>query len=197
MATIQQDRQRLIRLIHVGKRELGLDDDTYRAMLSNVVTGKSSSSAMTVPQLERVVAAMKDKGFKVKGGAGTRPQAADKQSSKIRALWLELHRLGYVGNPEEAALAAWVQRMTKVAALQWLSGKQASMVIEELKKWLGRDRAKVRLLVKDLVNAGRLDGSAFDIDKLCLQVTGQVELNRQAAALLVAHLEGLGHDIVP
>lgn len=190
--TSQQDRQRLIRVIHVGKRELGLEDDTYRSMLSCLVKGKTSTTAMSVPELERVLGGMKARGFKVKGSSGTRPKADDRQSSKILALWLELHRLGYVTNASDAALAAWVQRMTKVSALQWLSGRQASDVIEGLKKWLERDQKKIYALRSSLAARGLFDFTEAD-DALCLRVTGSAELTKASAETLIAYLEGLGH----
>jgi len=144
-------RQSLVRLIHVAKRDLALDDDTYRAMLV-AATGKDSSKDLSVPQLERVLAHMKKSGFTVKHKAPTknarssrhppgtlsRPLAQDAQSTKIRALWLSLHEAGTVRDPSEAALAAYVKRITGIDALQWLSTDQASRVIETLKKWQAR-----------------------------------------------------------
>lgn len=56
----------------------------------------------------------------------------------IRALWLHLSEIDIVHNASEAALGAFVKRMTGVDALQWLSTKQASQVIENLKQWLTR-----------------------------------------------------------
>ena len=41
-------------------------------------------------------------------------------------------------DPSEEALAKFVLKMTGVQALQWLSGEQASQVIENLKKWQRR-----------------------------------------------------------
>lgn len=139
-------RQRLVRLIHVGKRELGLDDDTYRVMLTGCVK-KASTSDMTVPELERVIDHMKRHGFKVRSKnkpaaqraqAGRRPLAQYPEAKKIRALWLFLHELGAVGNPSEAALGAYVKRIVKVDALQWLNGHQTETVIETMKKWAMR-----------------------------------------------------------
>ncbi|MFW2176637.1 MULTISPECIES: gp16 family protein [unclassified Moraxella] len=60
----QKERGRLITLIHVAKNELGLDDDTYRAMLTNT-TGKTSSKDCTLPQLRSVLDTLKTKGFTV------------------------------------------------------------------------------------------------------------------------------------
>jgi len=136
-------RARLVRLIHVAKRELGLDDETYRALLHGSVR-KESTSAMTVPELERVIDRMKRAGFKVRTKRPTsrqsRPLAQYPEAKKIRALWLFLYELGAVSDPSEAALASYVKRITKVDALQWLNGYQTEVVIETLKKWALRPR---------------------------------------------------------
>ncbi|MDH0894395.1 MULTISPECIES: regulatory protein GemA [unclassified Pseudomonas] len=137
------NRARLIKLIHVGRRELGMDDETYRLMLAGMkgMGGATSSADLTVPNLYRVLEQLKQKGFKVRPNKkGKRPLAADPQSKKIRSLWLELHGQGAVHDPSEEALAKFVATMTGVAALQWLSSAQASQVIESLKKW--RQRAE-------------------------------------------------------
>ncbi|EEM6850015.1 DUF1018 domain-containing protein, partial [Salmonella enterica subsp. enterica serovar Montevideo] len=47
-------RASLIKLIHVARRDLQLDDDTYRAFLVQY-TGKTSCRELTVAQLERVL----------------------------------------------------------------------------------------------------------------------------------------------
>lgn len=131
------DRQRLIKLIHVAKRDLALDDDSYRAILQRI--GKKTSAAdLTVPELEKVLEHMKCSGFKVRSKKGDRPQASDDQSKMIRGLWLELAGMEVVRNSSEAALGAFVKRMAKVDTLQWLSTEQASQVTEHLKEWLER-----------------------------------------------------------
>ena len=141
---MRADRQRLIRLIHVAKRDLQLDDDTYRAILQRV-GGKDSSSDLTVPDLEKVLEHMKRSGFKVRSKAkqpapakSSRPLAQDAESKKIRALWLFMNQIGVVKNPSEEALASYVKRITGVDALQWINGDQAETLIESLKKWAMR-----------------------------------------------------------
>lgn len=144
-AANQDARQRLIRLIHVGKRELGLDDEIYRALLMGSVQ-KDSTSAMSVPELERVLERMKRSGFKVRVKSARppaqsrpgRPLAQYPEARKVRALWLFLHQLGVVKNPSEEALAAYVKRIAKVDALQWTNGNQTEALIETLKKWAMR-----------------------------------------------------------
>lgn len=134
-------RLSLIKLIHVARRELRMDDDTFRLMLASMtgLEGATSSADLSVPNLLRVLEQLKQKGFKPRPNkAGKRPQANDEQSKKIRSLWLVLHDLGAVRDPSEEALANFVKSMTKVSALQWLSVPQASRVIENLKQWQHR-----------------------------------------------------------
>ena len=135
---MKDQRQRLIRLIHVAKRDLAMDEETYRAALQRVGK-KASSSDMTIPELEKVLEHLKRSGFKVRSRKKpSRALALDAESRKIRALWLFLHQLGAVKNPSEEALAAYVKRITGVDALQWLGGDQAETLIETLKKWAMR-----------------------------------------------------------
>jgi len=133
--------------IHVAKKQLGLDDDSYRAMLRSV-GGVESARDLSTPAANRVLRHLEDCGFKPapksSGGktASDRPLARDEQSRKIRALWLALHAIGAVRNSSEAALAAYVKRQTGIEALQWLDGRQASQVVEALKKWEARAAAQ-------------------------------------------------------
>ena len=132
------EARREIQLIHIAKQQLGLEDETYRAMLWSVARVKSSTE-LDFAGRKKVLDHLKACGFKVAPKAkSSRALADEPQSKKIRALWLELHAAGKVRNPDESALAAFVKRQTKVEALQWLSTTQASAVIEELKKWLDR-----------------------------------------------------------
>ncbi|QHA95811.1 gp16 family protein [Pseudomonas sp. J380] len=135
------NRLRLIKLIHVARRELRMDDDTYRLLLAGMtgLDGATSTADLSVPNLHKVLEQLKQRGFKVRPNkAQKRPMADDAQSKKIRSLWLELHGLGAVRDPSEAALAKFVQSMTRVSALQWLSTAQGSRVIENLKQWYNR-----------------------------------------------------------
>ncbi|KAF7600607.1 MAG: hypothetical protein CGU28_03215 [Candidatus Dactylopiibacterium carminicum] len=145
--TSSDDRIRLIRLIHVGRRELAMDENTYRSIIREKTRGAHDSAAdCSVTQLERVIAHLKSAGFKVKVNAsagtqrrgGNRAMADDDQSRMIRGIWLELHGMGIIRDPSEQAMAAFVCRHTKIEALQWLSSKQASSVIEHMKKWRNR-----------------------------------------------------------
>lgn len=140
-------RKRLIQLIHVAKNDRALDDDTYRGLLERE-TGKNSCSKMNGTELDKVLAAMKREGFKVKRPSRpveARPQqrrrhgARDGQKALATALWISLWQLGAVRDNTDAALDAFVERQTKIPHLTWLGPQQAHRVIEALKEWCARE----------------------------------------------------------
>lgn len=139
-------RQRLVQLIHIARNELQMDEDTYRQMLQGL-TGKSSTKGMDIPQLNRVLESMKQKGFRIKPARKVKsalPLDNHPQSKKIRALWLEMADNGIVRDRSEQALTRWVKRETGVDRLQWLDAAQASSVIEKLKQWQHRTMRSTR-----------------------------------------------------
>lgn len=132
-------RANLIKLIHVARRELALDDDTYRVMIGRVVPGKTSCRDLKPAELERVLQAMQEQGFKRRQPSRTVPAGV---TDKIRVIWRIMHREGHVTDGSDKALDAFVQRTTRVknggagvARLAWLRGDQASVVLESLKRW--------------------------------------------------------------
>lgn len=135
-------RARLVRLIHVAKRELQLDDDTYRAMLATASGGLTSTAAMSEAQLQAVLVRAKRAGFQVRasgpGGARGRRLDLSPEARKVRALWLFLNHLGAVRDVSEAALAAYCKRIAKVDDLHWASRAQMTTLTETLKKWAMR-----------------------------------------------------------
>ena len=132
-------KTKLIQLIHVGKTQLGLDDDLYREVLESC-TGKTSSKLLNIGQLESVLDRMKQLGFQVesKDKTGVKNLADDAQSKLIRHLWLQLHKAGQVRNSSEKALAKFVENKVGVSALQFLSTKNADMIITHLRQWCKR-----------------------------------------------------------
>lgn len=138
--------KKLIQVIHVGaRRDLAMDEDTYRDMLEGV-TGKRSTKDMEPWELERVLDRLYSLGFVKKGGKNGPPahkMADDPQSKMIRALWLKLADMGQVRNPSEDALNAFVRRQTGRDRLEWISSTQASNVIEALKSWVVREGGTV------------------------------------------------------
>ena len=57
-------KKKMMQLVHIGKKQLALDDGTYRAVLEQV-TGKASSKDCSALELRKVVEHMESHGFKV------------------------------------------------------------------------------------------------------------------------------------
>ncbi|MFL7009302.1 gp16 family protein [Enterovibrio norvegicus] len=149
-----QQRTRLIQLIHVGKRELQLDDETYRALLKRE-TGNGSCKTMRLDELDKVLSAMERQGFKRKKRANPKqpkkrlsPKTQGKPDviSKIRALWITMAKEGIIRDGSETALDAYVRRMTKrqngkgIGCIGWCDDEKAYRILESLKKWQLRVR---------------------------------------------------------
>jgi phage gp16-like protein len=134
--------------IQIAKKELAIDDETYRALLRRKF-GVESSTALTLRQLDELLDHFKAQGFKpakaaAPARAGSRRLATNKYARKVRALWISLYHLGVVRDPAEAALVAYVQRVTGgrgrgLEALEWLKGEEAYKAIEALKAWAERE----------------------------------------------------------
>lgn len=148
--TQKEYRNGLIRLIQVARRDLNLDEPSYRAILF-AQGGNESLAAMPIEGMQKVLDYLKAQGFKVRKTKTDRKQATGKDASKVRALWLFLHELGAVRDPSEAALTAYVKRIAKVDDVQWMRGARRvdsgprpmlkgreELVIETLKKWAMR-----------------------------------------------------------
>ena len=113
---VQKLRRSLIAKIKIAQKELGLDDATYRAVLLRV-TGKSSCTECSIPELERVAEDMRQHGFKPKNSAGRRPNrrdSADQMMRKIEALLLDN---GWSWNYAHGT----ARKMFKVDRVEWLS----------------------------------------------------------------------------
>ncbi len=175
--------------IHVARKDLGWDDDTYRDILASVC-GVRSASALDAAGRKRFLEHLAKCGWKVRHKPQDRTQADDGQSRMLRGLWLELHARGYVTDPSEAALAAWVKRETKVEALQWLGTLQAQQTIEKLKQWRDRDAKKLRALATALAKQGRIPTD--DVAELARQWCGTPTLSKAVAQQVLRHLEEAG-----
>lgn len=140
-------RDRLISTIHVAKRELRLDEDTYRDAL-RVAVGKTSCRDMTVSELSKVLTAFQKRGFKVRSKPQNRALKPATVTAKIRAIWRLMHGQGFLTSDSEVALNGWVRKQTSpqnggegVANYQWLEREPAlaSDMLERLKRWHRRE----------------------------------------------------------
>jgi len=135
-----------LKVIHVARKELGLDEDTYRALLQRV-TGTASLRAMSEAQRAAVVKEMTRLGFKVKVAGKKLPQSFKPWSRLIHALWKNCHQLGVIDDRSPAALRAFCKRFVAhghngvVVDPDMLSFEQANPIIEALKKMEKRGKA--------------------------------------------------------
>lgn len=130
----------LIAKIHIAKKELGLDDGTYRAIIKQA-TNKESCAKCNAFQLEKVIELMKSKGWKPKTVAAKKKAFRKPPTdliAKIYAIWGDLQEIGAVSSSDKSALDNFIKKYTKVDSVQWIDDYQAIKIIEMLKQWLKR-----------------------------------------------------------
>lgn len=128
-------------MMHVAKRHLGLDDDTYRAVLLRV-TGKNSSKDMTGRERQAVLEEFRRQGFKPASKPRERAgkSLSGPYAKKAQALWIALWNLAAIEDKRDAALLAFVCRQTGIQRTEWiLDAKHGRAVIEALKSWCTRE----------------------------------------------------------
>lgn len=138
-----------LKVIHVARKELGLDEDTYRALLCRV-TGQASLRAMSEAQRESVVKEMVRLGFKVRVQGRRLPASFPPWVRMIHALWKNCHSLGVIEDRSQPALRAFCKRFVAhgydkvVVDPDLLSFDQASPIIAVLKKMEARGKAAAK-----------------------------------------------------
>lgn len=140
-------RKALLAKIHIAKKQLGLDDETYRQALKREVN-KDSCANMTPDELETVLKAFKKQGFKTRLNSNKKRLSPKSETlplneiNKIRAIFIQMGKDGFLRDASEPALSGFVKRMTKVDSVQWLKYKDAVKVLEALKLWHKREMCK-------------------------------------------------------
>lgn len=136
-----------IAAIHVAKRDLGLDEATYRTMLVHVV-GKDSLRDMSPAEHERVIAHMRGKGAPRGRGKLSGPYAG-----KLQALWISGWHLGVVRNKSDEALLAFIKGRTGIDHTRFLrNAADARKAVEALKSMLEREAGVDWLAFSDPVD---------------------------------------------
>ena len=128
-------------IIHVARKQLGLDDDTARDVYEQA-TGKRSLRAMSEGERYKVVSALKDRGFNptLNARSDGHNKLTGKYAKKLQALWIDAWNLGIVQNRNDAALIAFVKRQTGVDHVRFLSNAEdAAKAIEAIKGWIARE----------------------------------------------------------
>lgn len=125
--------RRLVAMIHIARKDLGLSEDAYRAILSEV-TGKDSSKDLDERQLLRVVERLREHGWKPKSG-----KRSEKPAVRMAwALWTQLGTLKALHTPTRAAFRKFCAQLVGVEEVEWMSPEQLAKTIESLKVWVRR-----------------------------------------------------------
>jgi phage gp16-like protein len=118
--------------LHIAKKQLGLDDDTWRDLLERE-TGKRSSKDMSDRERGRVLDVLKNNGFKPVS-KGSRKGIEGKYAPKLQALWIAGYNLGLIRNRDDAALLAFIKRQTGIDHTRFLRyAEDGARAIEALK----------------------------------------------------------------
>lgn len=126
-----------IAAVHVGLKQLGIDDQTGRDLYERV-TGKRSLAAMTELEINRVVQELRDKGFKP--SSKRQKSIEGRFAKKLQALWIAAWNLGLVRNNSDDALIAFVNRQTGIDHVRFVrDSDDAGKAIEALKGWMTRE----------------------------------------------------------
>lgn len=140
--------------IHIARKDLHLDEETYRCVIRDVGRVPSGSSKDLTPTgRARVLAHFREKGWKPKRGPRSKGaprksqgMASAGQIKKIKDLWISLADAGVVKVPGDDGLRAWLTSATRKMhpahtgyhAVEFLPDGVAINVIEQLKKWASR-----------------------------------------------------------
>lgn len=131
-----------IAAMHVAKKQMGFDDDTYRAKLARI-TGKRSAKDMTEDERQKVLAVFRNEGFAPASAsrrADGRQKPTGRYAKKLQALWIAAWNLGIVRERDDAALIAFVKRQTGIDHTRFLvHADDAGRAIEALKSWMRRE----------------------------------------------------------
>lgn len=127
-----QHRRSMLAKVHVAKKELCLDDDTYSGVVHRI-TGHASSGDCTDAQLNALLDEFRRLGWQAKPKVARSTIADHKPAKKARALWISLGQLGAIDNASEKALEAFAARQTECAQMQWADQGKMFKLIEALK----------------------------------------------------------------
>ena len=143
---ITAKKKALLAKIHIAKKDLGLDDGTYRDVLRRI-TGKDSSSKMLISELERVIYEFGNLGWKPSAAAkpkhGKKPRVStDKPSrqavmDKIEAI---LSDMGLHWNYAHSI----ARGMHKKEKLDFCTDEELHKVMQGLAVYQNRQRKKAK-----------------------------------------------------
>ncbi|MDO4698326.1 MAG: regulatory protein GemA [Pasteurellaceae bacterium] len=127
--------QKMIQLIHIGKSQLKMDDESYRLLLQQQFD-KRSSKALNEQELRRLVNMLQQKGASIRLPFGR--SELSPMTKKIWAVWKSMASKGIIADGSSKALNSYIARMLPNKQWNKLTMVEASQVIESLKQWQKR-----------------------------------------------------------
>jgi phage gp16-like protein len=129
---MRDTRKAALAKIHIAKKQLGMDDATYREMLRSVA-GVESAGDLDLHGLDTVLAHLRKVGFKAKGSGRFpgKPQARQVKlecqalMTKVEALLAEAKRPWSYGH-------GVARQMFNTERLEWLNAQQLHKVVQAL-----------------------------------------------------------------
>jgi phage gp16-like protein len=142
MQKVTAAQRKWCQILHVAKRECGLDDEAYRALLAGAAGVASARDITTWKQYSAVLKAFNCLGFRVQSktskASGLKETNTEtkrhpdwitaRQEYYIRGLWDLASR-----KKDAASLQAMIKRIGGVADIRWLKKEYAQKVILALR----------------------------------------------------------------
>lgn len=136
-------RKQLMAQIHIAKKDLCLDDESYRAILQRV-TGQDSCSKMKTAELVDVVKEMKRLGFQVKSSArsqqkhGKKPSVTQSKVALIGKIEAMIADLGLSWD----YVHGMAVKMFQIDRVQWLDEQSLYKLTQALAVYQRKQKVK-------------------------------------------------------
>ncbi len=127
-------RNKLLQLVHIGKKQLGMDDETYRSLLSQQFY-QNSAKNISYSELVKLVKILQQKGAKIRLPVNNLSPI----QRKLWATWAQMAKDGVVTEGSSRALDSFTQRyFPTVKHWKDLSATDTASLLETLKQWKKR-----------------------------------------------------------
>jgi len=123
----------LLAKVHIAKKDLGLDDETYRSVMERV-TGRRSAGDCAVHELVRAVAELRRLGWSPTGKKSKSGKTGGRPSHGKAALMGKITALLAEGQRPDAYAEAIARRMYRRDKLEFCTPKELQGVITALSK---------------------------------------------------------------
>lgn len=128
---MNKEKRTLIAKIHIAKKDLAMDDATYRDVLVRV-TGKNSCKKMTLNELKMVIKDLKRLGFTVKQTAkpehGRKPTTTPEREAMLSKIGAMLADMGLHWH----YVHGMAKNMFGVDMVHWLDAEKMYKVVQAL-----------------------------------------------------------------